>query len=999
MADNNPIHYSDLVAPDSSITDLIKQLEQLISVYDQAKGKIQTTAQQTAQSMQQLSGATAQQQQQVVLLTAETDKLVKEYNDTQATFDRLKAKYNDVTQATKELAKINRDVKKVNDEQEGSYNKLAAMYNLVKRRLNEMSEAQRHGTAEGKKLEQEAKAIYTQMSNLQKATGKYVLEVGHYENALGRMMGVNNQFLTILTDSSKASETFHGVLSALKTPIGALIGVVGAVTAAFKLYKDSVHSTQTTGDALDTAVAGWTANWELFKKAVATVDFSFFINGAVSATKAGVELAKVMDYMFEFNNSMALLKAQQSEELEILQEDMRNQQLSIKDREEAANKYILKMGEFHKLEKEQLTELQQRQLDYAYALSGARDKETEAEQKAGKERLMNFITTIAQNKEMYNQALQYNEALKEREKVIKSSTYFSANITPDLSANDAAIKKYDNFINSAPQQVVEMANVMKEYNNLSDEQIQSLVDISLKLFGSDGEFKRENRRITTLKNSLKAQLNKSSIGTADGGGGGKTPEQIAAEEKAAQEKAEAEAKAAAEREAQEEIKRQRDEIQRKQQTVALKLAVVEKGTIEELQLREEAIEHEKEMEIFENSQKAEAVRQAEADINAKYDKKILDANAKFYTELTKRDLDAINALDEAEFSLAETNEREKTIFRLEMEKQRLQDVLTLNETAVEKMTDMEVEAVKKQMASIDKEIKKTGYNNIYEVLGISISKEKQGALNDALGAIKDTLGGLIDSWLQVAEAATAAADAQVDAAQKALDAEIEARNAGYANNVETMQKELAEAKKNRDKALKEEEKAKKAQIALDSVQQASSLITASANIWAAFGGVFPIGPALAAAAIVAMWASFAMSKAKALQATKSQSYGEGTVELLEGGSHASGHDIDMGRKKDGTRRRAEGGEYFAIINKRNSRRYRKEIPEIINALNDGTFADKYQRAGDRMSGMAIEMGGVNLGRLEKDVSAIRQQGEEQRYIDGTGRTVIKYHNLTRRIYS
>ena len=84
-----------------------------------------------------------------------------------------------------------------------------------------------------------------------------------------------------------------------------------------------------------------------------------------------------------------------------------------------------------------------------------------------------------------------------------------------------------------------------------------------------------------------------------------------------------------------------------------------------------------------------------------------------------------------------------------------------------------------------------------------------------------------------------------------------------------------------------------------------------------------------------MWGSFAYSKIKAVQAVgKSEEYGEGTVELLSGGSHQSGNDVDLGTKSDGTKRRAEGGEFFAVINKRNSRRYRRIIPSVIGALNN-----------------------------------------------------------------
>ena len=125
-----------------------------------------------------------------------------------------------------------------------------------------------------------------------------------------------------------------------------------------------------------------------------------------------------------------------------------------------------------------------------------------------------------------------------------------------------------------------------------------------------------------------------------------------------------------------------------------------------------------------------------------------------------------------------------------------------------------------------------------------------------------------------------------------------------------------------------------------------------------------------------------------------QEFGEGTVELLEGGSHASGNDIDLGYdKKTHKYRRAEGGEFFAVINKKESRRHRNLIPDVINSLNDGTFTQKYQRANDALGGIIIQSG-TDVSRLEKDVHAIKKQGEEMRFVDNEGKIIVKYKNLT-----
>lgn len=151
------------------------------------------------------------------------------------------------------------------------------------------------------------------------------------------------------------------------------------------------------------------------------------------------------------------------------------------------------------------------------------------------------------------------------------------------------------------------------------------------------------------------------------------------------------------------------------------------------------------------------------------------------------------------------------------------------------------------------------------------------------------------------------ADKEVESAQQVLNAEIAARDKGYANNVQNAQKELELAKRNQQKALQEQQKALKQQQAIQTVQEMGNLVASTALIWSQVGfpGAIP--------AIAIMWASFAASKIKAAQLAKQQeTYGEGTVELLSGGSHQSGNDIDLGTKPDGTRRRAEGGEFLPL---------------------------------------------------------------------------------------
>ena len=147
-----------------------------------------------------------------------------------------------------------------------------------------------------------------------------------------------------------------------------------------------------------------------------------------------------------------------------------------------------------------------------------------------------------------------------------------------------------------------------------------------------------------------------------------------------------------------------------------------------------------------------------------------------------------------------------------------------------------------------------------------------------------------------------------------------------------------------------------------------------------------------------MWGTFAAAKIKAAQvASQSEQYGEGGLEFLEGGSHASGNDIDLGvENKRHKRMRAEGGEALAIISKKRTRQYRDILPGIIESLNKGTFEQSYMQS--FAAPIGLQLAGVgqttDISRLERDVTRIKEE-LGYRYYSEPDRTIIKKGNLTR----
>lgn len=446
-----------------------------------------------------------------------------------------------------------------------------------------------------------------------------------------------------------------------------------------------------------------------------------------------------------------------------------------------------------------------------------------------------------------------------------------------------------------------------------------------------------------------------------------------------------------------------DQMQAAADRTQLQLDAVREGSQEEINLRIQLLQQQRAIELAQNRQLAEDVRQSEADINAKYDAEVLKQTTELNQQRALMLFDQTQALEASEFDLIRNSEERKTRFRLAQEKARLQKILELNKAAGVKMTDAEVKTIENTIAKINQEIEKSKGdergNDIYGLFGLNLDDDQKEAISTSVSFAIEQLNSFLDAKVQAADAAVSAADKEVDASQRRLDAELEARANGYANNVAMAQKELDVAKKNQEKALKEQQKAQKAQAAIQTIQQIGNLVTASALIWSQLGFPFAIP------AIAIMWGSFAAAKIKAAQLSKSanaggsESYGDGTVELLAGGSHQSGDDVDLGTKPDGTRRRAEGGEFFAVINKRNSRRFRRLIPDVINSLNRGTFPQKYLNAynTDGINVTVQQNNAPDLRDLKDDVREIKEQNRRRRYVDGNGNVIEVYKNLTRKI--
>ena len=1214
MADNNnPIKYSDLISPDNSITDLIKQLDELSDTYTNALKNIKAEAIQLAEILKKVSGATEDGRKTTKKAADDAERLARAQRDLAFAESENAKKLAELKLAQQEANQINKLIVKINQSAEGSYNRLSAQYSLNKIYLNNMTKAERENTEEGRKLVAQTKGIYEEMKRLQEATGKFQLNVGNYTEAsdaiiaygdkLKETLGLNSAFgesllalgrggaeskavFTAIGDGAKAlGKTLLGLLS---NPVFLAIAGIAAAGAAFKWWYDYnaglVEATRLTqqftgksGDDLkafrnevqavadsfnadfretliatnalskqfgisanealqlvkDGFLAGGDANGEFldtlkeypayFKEAGISADQ--FVAIVTQTNKMGIFSDKGVDAIKEANLRLREMTTATAAALdgigissEQVQKDLQTgtkttfdviQDVSAKlaklpdnaatvgaaiadifggPGEDAGLQYLRtlkdistnmdevkgKAGVLAQLQEEQL----QSQIELQNALSGLFDAT------GG-----NFETLTTQAKVFVNQGLTaiikgvidvvnylielYNESVLIRAiwngivagfkttfdtlgnlfgffiDIVKATgTALKGAFTLDFDDIKKGLSDYAAaYGNLVKAQVKDITQNFKE--GLDDMQ-KKIKPITIPVSVGDTQAQIGNSPVTT--NSPKIDTTKKDKEAEKAAK--KVEEAYKKNLKAtrklqdAQLQLETDEWAKRRQQTQYQYSRQIEDLQHQLQTekdlnetgrqainatitaleqqqteallkieqarqlqelalqkesIELRLQAVKEGSEQEKQLRMQLLENERQTALLQNQQKPTGQQQDAAAINASFDAKGAGI-ADEYLQAQLQIFDQQQALAQSEFDLLRNSEARKTQFRLQAEKERLQKVLELNQQAANKLSDVEVQTIQNTIKKIDQEIEQSKGEergtDIYGLFGLNLDDDQKEAINMSMQYALDALNTFTAARVAAADAAVEQADKEVSAAQSALDAELEARANGYANNVVQAQKELDLAKKNQEKALKEQQKAQKQQAAIQTLQQIGNMVTATALIWSQLGFPFAIP------AIAVMWASFAASKIKAAQLAKqtggtggTETYGDGTVELLEGGSHQSGNDIDLGTKPDGTRRRAEGGEFFAVINKRSSRRFRKIIPDVINSLNNGTFAHKYLKSYSDGDGLTLNVTGQSpdLRNLSDDVREIKEQNRRRVYVDGDGNTIESYKNLKRKI--
>lgn len=934
---------------------------------------------------------------------------------------------------------------------EGSYNRLSAQYALNKIRLNQMSAAEREAADSGKKLEAETNAIYQQMIKLQEATGNYRLSVGHYQKTWD---GLGISISQVVRELPAVAVSLNTFFLGISNNIPMVVDEINRLRKQNELLaaegKEQISVTKSVVKSLfswNTALVVLLTVFSMYGKEIITW---------IDKTLAGRDAAKSFEDALEDLNSelgkgstgaygqqIAVLR-RLSENWRDLGDNVKAQTQWIKDNEKEFGKLGITIDNINDANNafventESVVAAYKARAKAEAALnivSQQYQKLLAAENKAELEKVREygfFDKTINYFKALWGGISGPDSDLSLGTRLKKQRQRNVESLQKDADALEKEVESYFNVWKFYEDQADALfKEIGLEESHKKDKRGRTPRDADDRLnnlaLAAEKAYQKSRTEIERDENKKRraeafASFNQEIADLNDKysriqkilNGQDEKYKKLTESQKETAIKALDDIENAIKNK-QKGLTLSLDllnidvEIQKAEQLLELlelEGEVSKKGSYEELSNSLKRLDVERQIALLKNAQLPEAKRQPTSAINASFDKQKAITVGSF----NMSSFDEQQALDEAVFNEVKRSETEITRFKLEQEKARWQEQIRLAEAGGLDWSQAQIDAAKATVKGIDRELselddfiknigKKGLGGTLLEKLGFD--DDQIDALKDAVNIVIEQLQSIMDAEVELAEQAVEAAEARVEAAQKAYDAEVEARNNGYANNVATAKKELEQEKKNQQEKQKMLQAAQKRQEAMNTVTQASSLVTASANLWSSFSSIPIVGPALALAAIATMWTSFAVAKIKAKQVTASQSdeYGEGGLEFLEGGSHASGDDIDLGVKNKKKRRmRAEGGEALAIISKKRTRKYKKILPDVINSLNKGTFEDKYLNAFASSDGLNISLnsnGSVDLSKIEDDVRSIRKQSETKYYTLPNGTVVIQHKNVKR----
>jgi hypothetical protein len=954
----NPIKASDLFLNDGTFRTATEELEAMRVAYlrllKDSKGK----AVELKKEIKGINVANAQGRQRLQKRGKQVDQVAKaelRYKKALTATNQQLKNLQDRTRKANRQATLQA---RLTNAAAGSYDELAAQYEINRIKLQALSQEQRENTKEGRDLVETTRDLRLEMKRQKKEIDDNTLNVGNYSDSIKQALanvsslpgatGAATRGVTGLGTAFKALlanpvvlvlSAIVGALSLLigaftKTQRGAILveqafgfiqgalsGLIGvaddAATAVINFVEDPIQGIKDLGQAI---VDNIQQRFDDLLKSVTTFGAAFtaFFSGRFKeagklALEAGKDFANAVSIVRP-KDIDALSDAIRRETKEIIDSGRALANLALERRRVAAqNRDLTKsVGELAKQEAElrgiadsntvsfkQIQEAQE-------GLIQVQEKRLAAERQIAQNNLSLLNTEIAVRRrngedieQLYDQQIQALGAVQAAERELIEAQVDNEEKRRQV-IQDRLERDLDILIDGFDNQKTINERAIADENRTLEER-QKIQEETVKL--SDRSFKQQ---IETIKQFTDAQFDAN------------------------------------------ELIREQDATVLNERIRSLGLSeIIEGRLLEIIRDRKSAID--------------DLTRSQNALIEAEREqaRTLSEAIVAGLEQAREKELEAFEQrqeLEEARFKAVERSEDELTEFQLRAERERLEKLIELNERLGGDLTDVQVETLRETIKGIDRELSslEAGNEDLLSRLGFKFDAEQREGIQSSFGFVKEQFAGLLQARQEQARKALELANSEVEAARSALEKELDLQQQGRTNRAESARIELQNAKVAQERAERQQQRAQRAQLAAQTVQQTSNLITATSKIFAQIGN-----PLFSIPLIGLMWSTFAASKIRAFQLSKTI-FKEGGQRKIKGGSHKSGDDVFIGYDPgNGAPMYAEGGERMAIFSKKAEARHGSMIERFVDAANKGNL-DQFLSVASAGGDLPVVVGGAVL---------------------------------------
>lgn len=284
------------------------------------------------------------------------------------------------------------------------------------------------------------------------------------------------------------------------------IGWAGLVTGAIAMFKklgqDMISQTQLVGDKWSNETAGWKSAYNSFVADLASgKGWNEMIQRMRDAYKVGKDVQKMLDEMFERNNSLALSESELNLEAERQRKIMMDVTKSGRERIEAAQ-------EFDRIQQQ----IAQNRKDVASEELEAYKMQLQARTELSDAELDAFIRDYNNNRELIQQGQEYADKIREYENKItaaKQSAMFARDAyTISMYANQvqAYQDELDEFKRTSDESVVYWSEIIGKYNLGNDDMVKNYVQARQKMVDADTNYERATQRSNRQAAAIRKQL-------------------------------------------------------------------------------------------------------------------------------------------------------------------------------------------------------------------------------------------------------------------------------------------------------------------------------------------------------------------------------------------------------------------------------------------------------------------------------------------------------------